>query len=86
MVSSRTVLIVILDSRRRTSTEIKYVKTLSIVVIVRCFARRQDASENPMRAINFEKVVFIILFGESGDRFVIIHFPAPAEAMSVSQG
>ena len=37
MVSVRTVVIMILDSRRRTSTERKYVKTLTIAVIVRLF-------------------------------------------------
>ena len=59
MVSIRTVLIVFLDYRRRTSTEMSYVKTLAIVVIVRLFTQwRRDASENPMRAINVERLVF----------------------------
>ena len=49
MVSVRTVVIVILDSRRRTSTEMSHVKTLTIVVFVRLFEQwRRDASENPM--------------------------------------
>ena len=33
MVSIRAVVVVILDSRRRTSTEIRYVKTLTIVLV-----------------------------------------------------
>ena len=53
-----TAVIMILASGRRTSTEIRYVKTLTIVVLVRLFAQRQDASENPMRAINVEEAVF----------------------------
>ena len=58
MVSIRTAVIVILDSRRRTSTEMRYVTTLTSVVIVRLFTRRQDASENPMRAISVGELVF----------------------------
>ena len=46
MVSIRTVVIVI----RRASTEVRCVKTLTIVVLARLFEQwRQDASENPMR-------------------------------------
>ena len=44
----------------------------AIVVIVLCFARRQGAPENPMRAADAEKLVFDIFVGESGDRLVII--------------
>ena len=51
MVSVRSVAVMILDSGRRTSTEIKYVQTLTIVVLARLFGQwRQDASETPMRA------------------------------------
>ena len=72
VVSIRTVVIVILDSRRRTLTEIRYVKTLTIVVLVRLFARRQDASDNPMRAIHVEKLVFNVFVGGSGDKWSFI--------------
>ena len=50
MVSVRTVAIMILDSRKWTSTERKYVKTLTIVVLARLFEHwRPDASENPIQ-------------------------------------
>ena len=63
MVSVRTVVVVILDSGRRTSTAIRFVKTLTIVVllVVRAMETRQwrrDASGNMMRAISVEKLVF----------------------------
>ena len=38
-----------------------------------------------MRAVDVEKLVFGILVGESGDRLMITHLPAPTEARSVSQ-
>ena len=74
MASIRTVVIVILDPRRRTSTEIRYVKkTLTIVVLVRLFEqRRRDASENLMRAV-VERFVLNVFFGESGDRIISLH-------------
>ena len=59
MVSIRTVVVVILDSRRRTSTETKYVKNLTIVVIAQLFEQwRHHASENPMRDIRVEWLMF----------------------------
>ena len=76
MVSVRTVVIMILDSRRPTSTEIRYVKILTIVVLVRLFEQqRRDASENPMRAISVEELVCDVFVGESGDQLAITHFP-----------
>ena len=71
---------------RRTSTEIRYVKTLTIVVLLGCSSNGDiDASENPMRAIDVERLVFDIFDGDSGDRLLIIELPAPAEARNVSQ-
>ena len=59
MVTIRTVVIMILRSWRRTSTEMSRVKTLTVVVLVRLFEQwRQDASDNPMRAIIVERFVF----------------------------
>ena len=57
----------ILDSRRRISTEVKNAKTLTIVVRVRCLARRRepDASYQCGKA----------RVGERGDRLVIKQFP-----------
>ena len=76
MVSVRTVVITILDSRRRTPTEMRYVKTLTIVVLVRLLEQwRRDASENPMRAISVEELVCDVFVGESGDQLAITHFP-----------
>ena len=66
-------------------TEIRYVKTLTIVVIVRVFEQwRRDASENPMRAVNEERLASNVFVGESGDRLSTL-FPAPTEARSISQ-
>ena len=74
MVSIRTVVIVILDSRRRTSTEMSYAKTLTIVVLVRLFKHwRQDASDNPTRFINVERLVLNVFDGDSGHRFLRTH-------------
>ena len=59
MVLVRTVVIVILDSRRPTSAEMRYVKTLTIAVLARVFEQwRRYASENPMRAVDVEELVF----------------------------
>ena len=59
VVSIRAVVIMILDSKRGTSTEMRYVKTLTSVVLVRMFKQwRRDASENPMRAADLERLVF----------------------------
>ena len=66
-------------------TEIRYVKTLTIVVIVRVFEQwRRDASENPMRAVNEERLASNVFVGESGDRLSTL-FPAPAQARSISR-
>ena len=70
MVSVRTVAIVILDSRIRTSTETKYVKTLTIVLLAWFEQWRPDASENPMRAAEEgEELVLNVFVSESGDSF-----------------
>ena len=59
MVSVHTVAILILDSWRRTSTEVWHVKTLTIIVLSRLFEQwRQDSSENPVRVITVEELVF----------------------------
>ena len=59
VVSIRAVVIMILDSKRGTSTEMRYVKTLTSVVLVRLFKQwRLDASENPMRGVDVERLVF----------------------------
>ena len=74
VVAVRTVVMVILDSRRWTSTEIRCVKTLTIVVIVRLFEQwRRVASENPRWAIRVEELVLNVFVGESGDRFISPH-------------
>ena len=81
--SIRTVVIVILDPRRRTSTEIKYVKTWTIVVIVRLFEQwRRDASENLMRAVDVERLVLNVFVGESGDRFISPHQRFPGATIT----
>ena len=51
-----------------------------IVVRVRCLARRPDASENPMRAINLEKRI-----GERGDIVVIIQCGEHLQRRGVAQ-
>ena len=85
MVSVRTVVVVILDSGRRTSTEKRYVKTLTIVVHARLFEQwRRDASENPMRVASMKSSCLSVFVGESGDRLAT-HFSAPTEARSISQ-
>ena len=62
-----------------------YVKTLMSGVNVRLFEqRRRDASENPMRAVNEERLVLNVFNGESGDRLVT-HLPAATKARSASQ-
>ena len=82
MVSVRAVAVVVLDSRRRTSTEIRSVKTLTTVVLVRLFEQlRPDASEKPMRAVSVEELVLNVFVGECGDKVL----SAPTKARTVSQ-
>ena len=58
MVSIRTVLFVIFDSRRRTSTVIRYVKIDDCDARLTVRAMEKDASENPMRATDVDRLVF----------------------------
>ena len=77
MVSCRMVVIVTLDSGRRIWTEIRFVKTLTIMLLVRLFEQwRRDASENPVRTVSVERLLLNVFVGESGDRLAITHFPA----------
>ena len=49
--------------------EIRYVKTLTIVVLVRVFEQwRRDAFENPMRVTSLKSSCLNVFVGDSGDR------------------
>ena len=62
--------------------EIRSVKTLTTVVLVRLFEQlRPDASEKPMRAVSVEELVLNVFVGECGDRVL----SAPTKLRSVSQ-
>ena len=66
--------------------EIRYVKTLTIVVLVRVFEQwRRDAFENPMRVTSLKSSCLNVFVGESDDRPGTHFLRALTEARSISQ-